>query len=75
MLGMPVDLPTVLVMSGGVGYGNLVKTVQEMDEHAEQPMQIIVVCGRNTESRDELLQLQASGSFSHIVHILSLIHI
>ncbi len=69
MLEMPIDLPTVLVMGGGVGYGNLVKTVQETDHHAEYPMQIIVVCGRNTESRDILLQLQASGSFSHVVHI------
>lgn len=69
LLEMPTDLPTVLVMGGGVGYGNLVKTVQEIDEHAQYPMQIIVVCGRNTESREELLQLQAAGSFSHVVHI------
>ncbi len=74
MLGMPVNLPTVLVMGGGVGYGNLVKTVQEIDEHAKHPLQTIVVCGRNTESRDELLQLQASGSFSHIVHIYGFTH-
>lgn len=73
-LNMPTHLPTILVMGGGVGYGNLVKTVQEIDQYAQSPVQIIVVCGRNVESRKELLQLQASGSFSHVVHIYGFTH-
>ncbi len=68
-LEISTDLPTALVMGGGIGYGNLVKTVQEIDQYAQNPMQIIVVCGRNIESQDTLLQLQASGSFSHAVYI------
>lgn len=68
-LGFSKNLPTALVMGGGVGYGNLVKIVQELDEAAEQPMQMIVVCGRNVESRTALNELKQNGSLHHLVYI------
>lgn len=40
------DKPTVLVMSGSMGYGNIKKTIAEMDEF-ENDFQILCVCGSN----------------------------
>ena len=44
-LGIP-DKPTVLVMSGSMGYGNIKKTIAEMDDFAYD-FQILCVCGSN----------------------------
>lgn len=40
------DKPTVLVMSGSMGYGNIKKTIAEMDRF-ENDFQILCVCGSN----------------------------
>lgn len=46
-LGLDINKRTVLLMSGGVGYGNIQKTVAALDR-VPFDFQLITVCGNNT---------------------------
>lgn len=52
-LGLLPDLPTVLLMGGSMGYGNLAGTLRELDD-SPTAMQIISVCGNNAKAKEEI---------------------
>ena len=52
-LGLDPDKPTILLMSGSMGYGSLVKTMKEIDA-LPTDLQIISVCGRNQQAKEEI---------------------
>ncbi len=64
-LGIRDDLPTVLVLSGGFGMGPVAKVLAELDK-VTQPLQTVVVCGRNEELRREL----AAQDYKHPTRVL-----
>jgi processive 1,2-diacylglycerol beta-glucosyltransferase len=55
--GLRDDLHTLLVLSGGFGTGPLAEILNELNKLPE-PVQILVVCGRNDELRQELAMLE-----------------
>ncbi len=54
-LGLDPDKTTVLIMGGSMGYGNMLKTVRQIDaiEYGED-FQMITVCGNNQEMKAEI---------------------
>jgi len=52
-LGLRDDLPVLLVLGGGFGMGPVVEILTELNK-VSQPLQIVVVCGRNEELRREV---------------------
>ncbi len=56
-MGLRDDLPTLLVLSGGFGMGPVAEIYQELQK-VPPPVQILVVCGRNLELRQELAMLE-----------------
>lgn len=55
-MGLRDDLHTVLVLGGGFGLGPVAEILTEMNKLTE-PVQILVVCGRNDELRRELAMM------------------
>lgn len=53
-LGMDADLPVVLIMSGGVGCGNLQALCDELLQQGGDPFAIYVLVGRNAALQQEL---------------------
>lgn len=49
ILGLDSALPTLLVMSGSMGYGNIERVLRRLDR-LDVPFQIIVVCGNNKKA-------------------------
>lgn len=49
ILGLDSALPTLLVMSGSMGYGNMERVLRRLDD-LDVPFQIIVVCGNNKKA-------------------------
>lgn len=47
------DKTTILVMMGSMGYGNIKKTLIEMDEY-DADFQILCVCGSNKKAKSEI---------------------
>ena len=56
-LGFSADIPTFLVMSGGFGIGDSMRTVAETLA-SESGVQIIFICGRNEKIKTELERLE-----------------
>lgn len=56
------DLPTVLVMGGSLGMGNIEQVVKQLDQTAED-CQIVVVAGRNEILKSELSRYQWRNQF------------
>ncbi len=52
-LGLAIDKPTVLLMSGSMGYGNIEETVTALDS-VELDFQLITVCGSNAEAKAKI---------------------
>jgi processive 1,2-diacylglycerol beta-glucosyltransferase len=48
MLGLDTDLPTILLMSGSMGYGSIDISTEKLDA-LPLDMQVVVVCGNNKE--------------------------
>jgi len=61
-LGLDLDLPAVLIMSGGDGVGPVEEIAQQVAKHlspAGAPLgQMIVICGRNTRLQQRLTSQQ-----------------
>lgn len=55
-LGLEKDLPTVLIMGGGYGMGDMAGLVRSFKD-ASLKMQLLVVCGRNEALQQELSQI------------------
>lgn len=51
------DKKTLLVMMGSMGFGNIVKDIQSIDE-LEQDFQILVVCGKNEKMKADFESLR-----------------
>jgi len=64
-LGLRDDQPVVLVLSGGFGMGPVAEILAELDK-VPQPLQTIVVTGRNEELRRAL----AARTRKHPTHVL-----
>jgi processive 1,2-diacylglycerol beta-glucosyltransferase len=64
-LGLRDDQPVLLVLSGGFGMGPVAEILAELDK-VPQPLQTIVVTGRNEELRREL----AAQTRQHPTHVL-----
>lgn len=56
MLGI-ADMPTVLVMSGSMGYGKIGKMIKRLDE-SELEFQIISVCGYNEKLKKKIDKIE-----------------
>jgi processive 1,2-diacylglycerol beta-glucosyltransferase len=64
-LGLRDDQPTLLVLSGGFGMGPVAEILTELDK-VPQPLQTVVVTGRNEELRRKL----AAQTRKHPTHVL-----
>ena len=53
ILGLDPNKFTVLLMGGGVGYGNMYETLKKIDA-LNIDCQIIVVCGRNEKAKEKI---------------------
>lgn len=58
-LGLDINKRTVLLMSGGVGYGNIDKTVSALDS-VPLDFQIITVCGSNSAVKARIDELKTT---------------
>jgi processive 1,2-diacylglycerol beta-glucosyltransferase len=65
-LGLCDDLPVVLQMSGGVGFGPIAKIHRELLE-VSRPLQLLVVTGRNSEARRKLEMIPCPDRHRRIV--------
>ena len=67
-LGLDPEKTTILIMGGSMGYGNLGKTVEQIDGIAYgQDFQMVVVCGNNGDARAEIDGMTAAGKLLHTV--------
>jgi len=66
-LSLDANIPTVLVMGGGLGLGGVKHALTSLNQLAI-PMQLIVVAGQNAGLRDRLVE--AAKSFRHPVRVL-----
>ncbi len=53
--------PTVLVMSGSMGYGNITKHIKELDK-LEMDFQMLIVCGKNKSLFKRMNELKTEKS-------------
>jgi 1,2-diacylglycerol 3-beta-galactosyltransferase len=66
-LGLPVDVPIVMLMAGGEGGGKLLSTALAL-ARAKLPIELVVVCGRNESLAQKLTEL--AKSLPTQVHVL-----
>ena len=59
-LGLQKDLPVVLLLGGGLGLGPIVETVAQLVQ-GEQPLQAVVIAGRNQALREQAEALVSSA--------------
>jgi processive 1,2-diacylglycerol beta-glucosyltransferase len=52
-LGLAVNAPTLLVMGGSMGHGNMLESLQEIDG-LPFPLQIVVICGNNHQQKEKI---------------------
>ncbi|MDL2224605.1 glycosyltransferase [Eubacteriales bacterium OttesenSCG-928-M02] len=50
------DMPTILIMSGSMGYGDLPKVIKRLDS-LPMEVQMLVVCGKNEKLKGQLEEL------------------
>jgi len=62
------DKPTVFVMSGSMGYGNLVKHIRRLDK-LSMDFQIISVCGRNKRMKSTIDALQTTKTIHNYGYV------
>lgn len=66
-LGIERDLPTILIMAGGYGIGDLVGLVSSFRD-VTTPMQLLIVSGKNEELYQQLNQLSNSLPMPHKIY-------
>lgn len=70
------ELPTILIMGGGLGLGAINK-LTELVANADIPLQVLTVAGRNKKLYDQLQKLKTSNPlhiYSFVEDIPTLIH-
>ena len=70
--GLRDDLPVLLVLSGGFGMGPVAEILCEINR-LTNPVQVVVVCGRNEELRRELAVIER-GHPTHVLGFVSNMH-
>ena len=53
-LGLDSNIPTFLIMNGGVGFGNTLKLLKELNEIKDKPFQLIIVNGKNKKMKNKI---------------------
>ena len=56
-LGIDENKNTIMIMSGGVGFGNIAKTIMNLNK-CKSDFQILCVCARNTKLKTKLEKLK-----------------
>lgn len=73
-LGLKADRPTILIMSGSMGYGNALKTVAQIAEIKEMPeLQILVVCGKNQRTFNRIRAYQRNYQGNCDIHLFAFV--
>ena len=65
------DKPTILVMSGSMGYGNIEKEIVQLDK-LDLDFQIAVICGNNKKMKEKIDKLKLSKriySFGYVDNV------
>ena len=65
------DKPTILVMSGSMGYGNIEKEIVQLDK-LDLDFQIAVICGNNKKMKEKIDRLKLSKriySFGYVDNV------
>lgn len=61
-LGIDENLPTLLLMGGSMGYGNMSETVTKIDQIAsDDDFQFLIVCGNNEEAKSEIEKISETA--------------
>lgn len=72
-LGLDLNKKTVMMMSGGVGFGNIAKTVLNLNK-CKADFQIVCVCGRNAKLKETLEKLKAKGKIKKDIFIYGFVN-
>lgn len=65
-LGLCTNRPVILMMGGGLGLGRMGQALEQM-ESIEEPLELVVIAGKNRELRQQARKL-AAGSH-HSIHV------
>ena len=72
-LGLDLSKKTVMMMSGGVGFGNISKLVLNLNK-CKTDFQIVCVCGRNAKLKKELECLKEKGKIKKDIFIMGFVN-
>ncbi len=72
-LGLDLSKKTVMMMSGGVGFGNIAKLVLNLNK-CKTDFQIVCVCGRNAKLKKELECLKEKGKIKKDIFIMGFVN-
>lgn len=72
-LGLDLNKKTVMMMSGGVGFGNIAKLVLNLNK-CKTDFQIVCVCGRNAKLKKELECLKEKGKIKKDIFIMGFVN-
>lgn len=67
-LGIDENKNTVMMMSGGVGFGNIAKTILNLNK-CKSDFQIVCVCGSNKNLKKQLEKLKEKGKIKKDIFI------
>ena len=72
-LGIDEKKKTIMMMSGGVGFGNIAKLVLNLNK-CKTDFQIVCVCGRNAKLKKNLEELKAKGKIKKDIYIFGFVN-
>ena len=72
-LGIDEKKKTIMLMSGGVGFGNIAKLVLNLNK-CKTDFQIVCVCGRNAKLKKNLEELKAKGKIKKDIYIFGFVN-
>lgn len=67
-IGIDPDKHTVMIMSGMVGFGNITKTILNLNK-CKSDFQIVCVCGKNAKVKKQLETLKREGKLQKPIRI------
>ncbi len=67
-LGLDETKTTILMMNGGVGFGNNIKLIKNLNK-ANADFQIISVCGKNEKTKKQIDKLIASKKLKNVYNL------
>lgn len=72
-LNLDLNKKTVMMMSGGVGFGNIAKTILNLNK-CKADFQIVCVCGRNKKLKENLEKLKRKNKIKKDIHIYGFVN-